>query len=127
MSISQRFSNHLNIWLMYFSSCKIYIYIYIYIRKNDATVNSREFGSRLKLSSVLCAGYCRVLAAVDRGDPVQLFLCVPPPLGQAEAPAPAETERNQPDRLQRRLQLPHLHAGPKYEPSTHYHCSQSDW
>lgn len=57
---------------------------------------------------------CRVLAAVDGVDPVQLFLRVPPPSGQAEDPAAAEAEGDQPDRLQRGLQLPFLNAGPQY-------------
>lgn len=74
---------------------------------------------------VCFAGSCRVLAAVHAGHPVQLLLRVPPPLGQAEDPAAAEAAGDQPDRLQRGLQLPHLHAGPKYEPATttHYPCS----
>lgn len=46
---------------------------------------------------------CRVLAAVDRADPLQLFLCLPPPPGQAEDPTAAETEGDQPDCLQRSL------------------------
>lgn len=42
---------------------------------------------------------CRVLAAVDDADSVQLFLCLPPPPGQAEDPTAAETEGDQSDRL----------------------------
>lgn len=56
----------------------------------------------------------RVLAAVDCPDPLQLFLRLPPPPGQAEDPAAAEAARDQPDRLQWSLQLPVLNAGPQY-------------
>lgn len=36
--------------------------------------------------------FCRVLAAVDDADPLQLFLCLSPQTGQAADPAAAETE-----------------------------------
>lgn len=56
----------------------------------------------------------RVLAPVDCADPLQLFLCLPPPPGQAEDTAAAKTERDQSDRLQRGLQLSIVNAGPQY-------------
>lgn len=58
--------------------------------------------------------FYRVLALVDGADPLQLFLCLPPPPGQAENSTAAEAKRNQSDRLQRRLQLPFINAGPQY-------------
>lgn len=62
---------------------------------------------------VLCPVLCRVLAAVDDADPLQLFLRLPPPPSKAEDPTAAETEGDQSDRLQRSLQLPVLNAGPQ--------------
>lgn len=58
--------------------------------------------------------FCRVLAAVDSADPLQLFLRLPSPPGQAEDPTAAETEGDQSDRLQWGLQLSILNAGPQY-------------
>lgn len=57
--------------------------------------------------------FVRVLAAVDRPDPLQLFLRLPPPPGQTEDPAAAEAARDQPDRLQRSLPVPILNTGPR--------------
>lgn len=51
---------------------------------------------------------------MDRPDPLQLFLRLPPSPGQAADPAAAAAERDQPDRLQRGLQLSILNAGPQY-------------
>lgn len=62
---------------------------------------------------ISCFSFLRVLAAVDRPDPLQLFLRLSPSPGQTADPAAAAAERDQPDRLQRGLQLPVLHAGPQ--------------
>lgn len=56
----------------------------------------------------------RVLAPVECADPLQLFLCLPPPPGQAEDTTAAETERDQSDCLQWGLQLSIVNAGPQY-------------
>lgn len=58
--------------------------------------------------------FCRVLDAVDAADHLLLRLCFPSPPHQAEDAAGAETEGDQPDRLQRGLHIPILHAGPQY-------------
>lgn len=72
-------------------------------------------GARKQNAGILisCFSFLRVLAAVDRADPLQLFLRLSPPSGQTAHPAAAAAERDQPDRLQRGLQLPILHAGPQ--------------
>lgn len=64
---------------------------------------------------------CRVLDAVDAADHLLLLLRFPPPPHQAEDTAGAETEGDQPDRLQRGLHLPILHAGPQYVSSNSLH------
>lgn len=71
--------------------------------------------------------FYRVLALVDGADPLQLFLCLPPPPGQAENSTAAEAERNQSYRLQRRLQLPFINAGPQYVCFILYHTCCSFW
>lgn len=71
--------------------------------------------------------FYRVLALVDGADPLQLFLCLPPPPGQAENSTAAEAERNQSDRLQRRLQLSFINAGPQYVRFILNHTCCSFW